>query len=147
MPCSRATRAMSALDDGHRPPQLACAITRTSERTHDIIRANFDAIIKVASDNKASVGQFWSNENEAQGAFRVKAPLNATNYEAASTAMRLRKDDVGETLDVTPSLIVVPPQLQWDAMRLFGRNILPQGEENIHQGGIKWIVANRLTGA
>jgi tRNA uridine 5-carboxymethylaminomethyl modification enzyme len=32
---------MSALDDGVRPPQLACAITRTSERTHDIIRANF----------------------------------------------------------------------------------------------------------
>jgi tRNA uridine 5-carboxymethylaminomethyl modification enzyme len=33
---------MSALDDGVRRPQLACAITRTSERTHDIIRANFD---------------------------------------------------------------------------------------------------------
>jgi len=33
---------MSALDDGHGPPQLNCAITRTSERTHDIIRANFD---------------------------------------------------------------------------------------------------------
>jgi tRNA uridine 5-carboxymethylaminomethyl modification enzyme len=33
---------MSALDDGVRQPQLACAITRTSEETHDIIRANFD---------------------------------------------------------------------------------------------------------
>ena len=33
---------MSALDDGARQPQLRCAITRTSERTHDIIRANFD---------------------------------------------------------------------------------------------------------
>jgi tRNA uridine 5-carboxymethylaminomethyl modification enzyme len=32
---------MSALDDGMRPPQLRCAITRTSERTHEIIRANF----------------------------------------------------------------------------------------------------------
>jgi tRNA uridine 5-carboxymethylaminomethyl modification enzyme len=32
---------MSSLDDGVRPPQLACAITRTSERAHDIIRANF----------------------------------------------------------------------------------------------------------
>jgi tRNA uridine 5-carboxymethylaminomethyl modification enzyme len=32
---------MSALDDGQRQPQLCCAITRTSERTHDIIRANF----------------------------------------------------------------------------------------------------------
>src|SRR5881398_3017745 len=33
---------MSALDDGTRVPQLRCAITRTTERTHDIIRANFD---------------------------------------------------------------------------------------------------------
>ncbi len=32
---------MSALDDGVRRPQLACAITRTSGRTHEIIRANF----------------------------------------------------------------------------------------------------------
>ena len=32
---------MSAFDDGVRRPQLCCAITRTSERTHDIIRANF----------------------------------------------------------------------------------------------------------
>jgi len=33
---------MSALDDGHRVPQLACAIARTNERTHDIIRGAFD---------------------------------------------------------------------------------------------------------
>ena len=32
---------MSALDDGVRQPQLRCAITRTTEATHDIIRANF----------------------------------------------------------------------------------------------------------
>lgn len=32
---------MSALDEGCRVPQLACAIARTNERTHDIIRANF----------------------------------------------------------------------------------------------------------
>ena len=33
---------MSALDDGYRLPQLACAITRTSDATHEIIEANFD---------------------------------------------------------------------------------------------------------
>ncbi len=32
---------MSAIDDGIRTPQLACAIARTNERTHDIIRTNF----------------------------------------------------------------------------------------------------------
>ena len=33
---------MSALDDGIHQPQLRCAITRTNDRTHDIIGANFD---------------------------------------------------------------------------------------------------------
>jgi tRNA uridine 5-carboxymethylaminomethyl modification enzyme len=33
--------SMSALDAGVRPPQLRCAIARTNERTHEIIRANF----------------------------------------------------------------------------------------------------------
>jgi tRNA uridine 5-carboxymethylaminomethyl modification enzyme len=33
--------AMSAVDDGIRQPQLRCAITRTTERAHEIIRANF----------------------------------------------------------------------------------------------------------
>jgi tRNA uridine 5-carboxymethylaminomethyl modification enzyme len=32
---------MAALDDGVRMPQVNCAITRTTERTHEIIRANF----------------------------------------------------------------------------------------------------------
>jgi tRNA uridine 5-carboxymethylaminomethyl modification enzyme len=33
---------MSTLDDDVCPPQLSCAIARTNERTHDIIRGNFD---------------------------------------------------------------------------------------------------------
>jgi tRNA uridine 5-carboxymethylaminomethyl modification enzyme len=41
-PSDRDAWSMSALDDGVRQPRLCCAITRTSERTHDIIRANFD---------------------------------------------------------------------------------------------------------
>ncbi|HET7708583.1 MAG TPA: tRNA uridine-5-carboxymethylaminomethyl(34) synthesis enzyme MnmG [Sphingomicrobium sp.] len=41
-PSDSAEWTMSALDDGVRAPQLACAITRTGARTHDIIRANLD---------------------------------------------------------------------------------------------------------
>jgi tRNA uridine 5-carboxymethylaminomethyl modification enzyme len=33
--------SMSALADGDRVPQLACAVTRTNQRTHDIIRSGF----------------------------------------------------------------------------------------------------------
>jgi tRNA uridine 5-carboxymethylaminomethyl modification enzyme len=41
-PSDREAWSMSGLDDGVRQPQLCCAITRTTEATHDIIRANFD---------------------------------------------------------------------------------------------------------
>ncbi|MFL6775769.1 MAG: tRNA uridine-5-carboxymethylaminomethyl(34) synthesis enzyme MnmG [Sphingomicrobium sp.] len=34
--------SMSSLDDHCRPPQLRCAITRTTKATHEIIRVNFD---------------------------------------------------------------------------------------------------------
>src|SRR6185312_9377188 len=33
---------MSALDDGVRPPQLRCAVTRTNRQTHETVEANFD---------------------------------------------------------------------------------------------------------
>ena len=41
-PSDRDAWTMSALAPSDTPPQLACAITRTSDRTHDVIRANFD---------------------------------------------------------------------------------------------------------
>ncbi|HEU0285240.1 MAG TPA: tRNA uridine-5-carboxymethylaminomethyl(34) synthesis enzyme MnmG [Sphingomicrobium sp.] len=41
-PSDRDEWTMSALDDGVRVPQLACAIARTNERTHEIIRSAFD---------------------------------------------------------------------------------------------------------
>ena len=41
-PSDREAWSMSALPCGAHPPQLACAITRTSAATHDIIAANFD---------------------------------------------------------------------------------------------------------
>ena len=40
-PSDRVSWTMSALGGGARLPQLCCAITRTTEQTHEIIRANF----------------------------------------------------------------------------------------------------------
>lgn len=53
-------------------------------------RANFDAIVKVAIENKKSIGQFWSNENEAQGAFRTNGCSLGQTWD--STAVALRKE-------------------------------------------------------
>jgi phage major head subunit gpT-like protein len=83
---------------------------------------------------------FW------QAAFKSKAALDSPNFEAAVTMMRTRADEQGENLGIEPTLLVVPPSREWDARRLFGRAVLNTGEENIHEGGIRWIVSNRLTG-
>jgi phage major head subunit gpT-like protein len=81
-----------------------------------------------------------------QGAYRSKAALDAANFESAVTSMRTRIDEEGEFLNVTPSLLVVPPQLEFDALRLFGRATDATGGDNIHKDGMRWIVSNRLTG-
>jgi tRNA uridine 5-carboxymethylaminomethyl modification enzyme len=41
-PSESSAWTMSALSDAGHPPQLACAITRTNDQTHEIIEANFD---------------------------------------------------------------------------------------------------------
>ena len=41
-PSDRERWTMSALVEGEGPPQLACAITRTTPATHDVIRENFE---------------------------------------------------------------------------------------------------------
>lgn len=53
-------------------------------------RANFDAILKVAVEHKKSIAQFWTNENEAQGAFRTNGCVIGQTWD--STAYQLAKD-------------------------------------------------------
>jgi phage major head subunit gpT-like protein len=82
-----------------------------------------------------------------QAAYKSKSTLDAANFEAIETSMRMRADDEGENLGLAPTLVVVPPALKWDAMRLFGRNTNVDGTDNLHKDGVRWIVSNRLTGA
>ncbi len=53
-------------------------------------RANFDVILQTAVAAKKSVAQFWSNENEAQGAFRTNGCVIGQTWD--STAFQLQKD-------------------------------------------------------
>lgn len=81
-----------------------------------------------------------------QTAFKSKAPLNGPNLEAAEAAMRSRNDEHGETLDIAPTIVLVPPALKWDARRLFGPASI-DGGDNIYQNEYRVLVSNRLTGA
>ena len=89
-------------------------------------RANFDAIIKVATENKPSVGQFWSNENEAQGAFRTNGCVIGQTWD--SSAATLRKENL-------PVRFVAPKEgaLAW--MEGF---CITKGAQNLAQA-YEWI--------
>ena len=50
-------------------------------------RANFDAILEVAVANKGKIGQFWSNENEAQGAFRTNGCVIGQTWDSTASVL------------------------------------------------------------
>ena len=79
-------------------------------------------------------------------AFKSKQPLDAANFESAVLAMNSLKDEQGETLNITPNLLVVHHTTQFDARRLFGRGSLGDDGDNILQNAIPWVSSNRLTG-
>ena len=54
------------------------------------MRANFDVILKVATKHKNAIAQFWSTENEAQGAFRTNGAIIGQTWD--STAFILKNE-------------------------------------------------------
>ena len=49
--------------------------------------ANYDVILGVALENRAKVAQFWTNENEAQGAFRTNGVVIGHNWDSSAAAL------------------------------------------------------------
>lgn len=61
-----------------------------SYKNEQAMRANFDVILKVAAEHKAAIAQFWSTENEAQGAFRTNGAVIGQTWD--STAFKLQSE-------------------------------------------------------
>lgn len=61
-----------------------------SFKSEEIMRANYDVILATAIENKAKIGQFWANENEAQAAFRTNGCVIGQTWDG--TAATLRKE-------------------------------------------------------
>jgi spermidine/putrescine transport system substrate-binding protein len=61
-----------------------------SYKNEKAMRANFEVILKVASEHKGSIAQFWSTENEAQGAFRTNGAVIGQTWD--STAFKLKSE-------------------------------------------------------
>lgn len=82
-----------------------------------------------------------------QFAYKCKAALDSTNYESAVEAMMSRVNAKGENLGVYPTLLVVPTALKGDAMRLFEKQLVSGGENNVYYKDIEWTVWQRLSNA
>ncbi|WP_428240744.1 substrate-binding domain-containing protein [Gynuella sp.] len=61
-----------------------------SYKNEKAMRANFDVILKVAAEHKGMIAQFWSTENEAQGAFRTNGAIIGQTWD--STAFKLQSE-------------------------------------------------------
>ena len=60
---------------------------RDSFKDEATMRANYDVILKEAIANKANIAQFWSNENEAQGAFRTNGAKIGQTWDSSASAL------------------------------------------------------------
>lgn len=82
-------------------------------------------VYQFGADGRMNVGfGFW------QMAHGSKAPLNTANLEAADTAMRSVKGDGGKSLNVKPTMLVVPTTLKTVAENILNLSHLANGASN-----------------
>lgn len=80
-------------------------------------------------DSRCNVGLgFW------QMAYRSRKTLDETNLVAAFTAMTERTGDHGRPLGIRPTLLVVPPSLEFAAAKLVNATTLANGADNVLKG-------------
>lgn len=70
--------------------------------------------------------------------------LSAANYETVRSAMMSLKGDDGQPLEIMPSLLVVPPQLEGTARKILNADLISGGETNIWKGSADLLVVPKL---
>lgn len=82
---------------------------------------------------------FW------QLAYKSKAALDATNFNAAMKAMMEVKADGGRPMGVRPTALVVPPALRADALGLIEAQLISGGNSNPNYKAVEVIVSPWLS--
>ena len=78
---------------------------------------------------------FW------QLAYKSKAALDETNFNAAMAAMLATAADGGRPLGVRPTHLVVPPSLRADALALIEAKLGDQGKSNPNYKAVTVLVS------
>ncbi|MDG4811663.1 Mu-like prophage major head subunit gpT family protein [Hydrogenovibrio sp. 3SP14C1] len=84
-------------------------------------------------------GNSVSNKGTAVLSIATLAAAQAS-YGAARTALRSMKDEEGDSLNVTPNILAVPPALEDVANTLMTADRLEDGKANIYKGTAKVVV-------
>ena len=75
-----------------------------------------------------------------QLAFASKAPLTIQNYVAARTAMMRLRGDQGRILGIKPNTMVVPPELEDDALHILNTELTETGGSNPYKATAELVV-------
>jgi len=102
---------------------------RESFKNEETMILNYDVIIDVAVKNRKSIGQFWKDENTAQGAFRTNGMVLGQNWDTSAAAL------IKEGLPIS---YVAPKEGAISWLQAF---IMPKGATNMEQAyeWIRWI--------
>ncbi len=94
------------------------------------MRAIYDVIIRFAIENKRAVGQFWRNENEAQGAFRTNGCVIGQTWDSSAAAL---------WREGLPVRYIAPKE---GALAWLEGYAIPKGAENLEQAYafINWFL-------
>jgi phage major head subunit gpT-like protein len=116
------------------------AAMHPDEIVFDLLLAGFNTLCYDGQyffdgDHKDGDGPIQSNVSNKK--------LSADNYGAARAAMMSILDDKGNPLDIMPSLLVVPPQLEAAAKSILTAETI-NGTTNIYRNSAQLLVAPRL---
>lgn len=75
-----------------------------------------------------------------QFAFASRQPLTATNYAAARRGMMELRGDAGRLLGVRPNILVVPPSLEEEGLKLLNSALVEGGDTNPWKGTAELLV-------
>lgn len=104
----------------------------------------YDGKAFFATDHPIKEGVVHSNKGTKKLDCSTLAKAQGS-YGAARTQMRKVKDDQGRPLDITPTILLVPPALEDTARALLTVDRLEDGKPNPYKGTAELVVSNRLT--
>lgn len=108
------------------------------------------SLIAAGFDNTCHDGQFFfdtDHPNGGQGTWSNKgtAALTATSYETARQTMMSYVNEEGRPLRLSPSHLIVPPQLEKEALDIVRGDLTTGGVSNVWKNSADVIVAPELS--